>query len=78
MIVFDLRCEHGHTFEEWFKSSAEYEERAAAHDLACPKCGDTHVQKGLMAPRVNGGSAPEPAIGPCGMPCGGGACGMSS
>lgn len=77
MIVFDLRCEHGHTFEEWFRSSAEYEERATAHDLTCPSCGDTHIEKALMAPRVNGGSAAAVPATPCGMPaCGAGSCAM--
>lgn len=77
MIVFDLRCEQGHTFEEWFKSSAEFEERSAAHDLACPTCGDTHIEKGLMAPRVNGGAAAPAPSTPCGMSaCAGGTCAM--
>ncbi len=78
MIVFDLKCAQGHTFEEWFKSSSEYEERSVARDLSCPTCGDTHIEKGLMAPRVNGGSAAAPAATPpCGMPaCAGGTCAM--
>jgi hypothetical protein len=76
MIVFDLKCGEGHTFEEWFKSSADYEERTAAQAIACPECGDTHIAKGLMAPRVNGGAA-APAT-PCGLPaCAGGTCAMT-
>ncbi|MFO1127349.1 MAG: DUF1178 family protein [Rhodospirillales bacterium] len=77
MIVFDLRCENGHGFEEWFKSSSDYETKRDAAEIACPECGDTHIEKGLMAPRVNGGAAaPMPAT-PCGMPaCAGGTCAM--
>jgi hypothetical protein len=73
MIVFDLKCRDGHTFEEWFASSSDYEKKAAG-GLACPTCGDTHVEKALSAPRVNGG-AREPAPAPCGLPqCGAGTC----
>jgi hypothetical protein len=76
MIVFDLHCARGHTFEEWFASSTEYEERAAARELSCPECGETDVSKALSAPRINGG-APAPASTPCGLPaCTAGACQM--
>ena len=76
MIVFNLKCDQGHAFEEWFASSADYEARTAAHEVTCPDCGDTHVVKAISAPRVNGGAS-APAAGPCGLPaCGGGMCQM--
>ena len=25
MILYDLRCEHGHKFESWFQNSAAYD-----------------------------------------------------
>ncbi len=78
MIVFNLRCGDGHTFEEWFASGAECETRIGAHAVTCPECGDTHVAKALSAPRINNGgtSAPAPSS-PCGMPaCGTGMCQM--
>lgn len=78
MIVFDLHCGRGHTFEEWFASRTEYDDRVSAHDIVCPECGDKDVAKGLSAPRINGSSdAAAPAVGPCGMPgmpCAGGMC----
>lgn len=75
MIVFDLHCGHGHTFEEWFASRAEYDEKRVAHAIPCPQCGDTEVTKALSAPRINGGAAAPAAIGPCGLPaCGTGMC----
>ena len=76
MIVFNLKCAEGHGFEEWFASSADYEAKAAGHALACPECGSTDVEKGLSAPRINGGAqSPAPAAGPCGLPaCAGGVC----
>jgi hypothetical protein len=75
MIVFDLRCSAGHTFEEWFGNSSEFDELVAGHRLICPECGDTEINKGLSAPRING-AASEP-VGPCGRSvCGAGACQM--
>lgn len=77
MIVFDLRCAHGHVFEEWFASSADFEAKTAAHEIACPQCGDHDVGKALQAPHVAGGSAAEPAAASCGLPaCATGACPM--
>lgn len=53
MIVFDLKCgAHGHVFEAWFGSSADYEDQVARGLLACPMCGDAEVSKALMAPAV--------------------------
>lgn len=71
MIVFSLRCAKGHVFDEWFASGAEYETRVADGDLACPTCGDTHVAKAIMAPRVSSGAGDQPAT-PCAT-CGDGA-----
>ncbi|MGF1641229.1 MAG: DUF1178 family protein [Rhodospirillales bacterium] len=77
MIVFNLRCDRGHTFEEWFASGADYENKAAAHEVVCPDCGDTHVVKALSAPRINAGAAAPAAATPCGLPaCAGGTCAM--
>ncbi len=77
MIVFDLKCERGHGFEEWFASSSDFEGKQERAEISCPECGDTQIDKALMAPRLNGGApAPIPAT-PCGMPaCGAGACVM--
>ncbi|RVT40170.1 DUF1178 family protein [Sphingobium algorifonticola] len=53
MIVFDLRCgAHGHPFEAWFGSSADYDDQQARGLIACPLCGDTDVRKAPMAPAV--------------------------
>ena len=80
VIVFNLKCAEGHGFEEWFASSREYEAKASAHELVCPECGSRYVEKGLSAPRINGGAqALAPAAGPCGLPaCGGGVCQMAN
>lgn len=52
MIVFDLRCTHGDVFEAWFASTAAFEEQRDRGLVACPLCGDTDIEKAVMAPRV--------------------------
>lgn len=80
MIVFNLKCAEGHAFEGWFTSATEYEAKLAADQLACPECGDTRIEKGLSAPRINGGAEqPARVTGPCGLPaCAGGVCQMAN
>lgn len=63
MIVFDLKCAHGHVFEAWFGSSAAYEEQRTSGMIACPMCGIADVAKAVMAPNVGakGNRAAAPA-----------------
>lgn len=75
MIVYDLACTHGHRFEGWFGSSADYEDQHARGLLACPACGVSEVSRAPMAPAVPAkGSqrqevlAPEPARPMANMP----------
>ena len=79
MMVYNLKCSQGHTFEEWFKSSAEYDSLKAEGKLACKECGDSDVSKAIMAPNVagsrNSDPAPAPAAAPAGGMCGFGGCG---
>ncbi len=52
MILFELKCGGGHGFEAWFRDGATYEAQAANAEIACPVCGDTHIVKAPMAPRI--------------------------
>jgi len=52
MIVFDLRCSHGHVFEAWFRSSSDYENQRARSLIGCPLCNDSVIDKAVMAPNV--------------------------
>ena len=52
MIVFDLKCGGGHVFEAWFGSSADYESQRGKALIACPMCGDSAIDKAVMAPNV--------------------------
>jgi hypothetical protein len=64
MILFTLRCAAAHEFEGWFRDGATYEKQAAAGEIACPDCGDTKVEKALMAPRVMKAAEKPPAPSP--------------
>lgn len=52
MIVFDLKCGHGHVFEAWFASSGAYDDQRTRRLISCPTCGDDEVAKAVMAPNV--------------------------
>lgn len=54
MIVFDLRCRKAHTFQSWFKDGAAFDRQAKRGLVECPVCGDTKIEKALMAPRLAG------------------------
>ena len=68
MIVYDLACDKGHTFEAWFKDSAAYDRQEKKKQLSCAVCGSSRVRKAPMAPRIGsakgkdaGEDAPAPA-----------------
>ncbi|WP_347268060.1 DUF1178 family protein [Paracoccus sp. (in: a-proteobacteria)] len=52
MIRYALRCDQGHEFDGWFRSSDGFEALRAAGQVACTHCGSTAVDKALMAPRL--------------------------
>lgn len=55
MIRYRLACARGHDFEAWFANANAFDEQKAAGLLACPACGDTEIDKTLMAPAVASG-----------------------
>lgn len=65
MIHYSLRCRNSHGFESWFQSAARYETLLGAGQISCPICGDTTVEKTLMAPAVRPArNAGEAAVKP--------------
>jgi hypothetical protein len=52
MIRFSLRCANGHSFDSWFRSGEAFDTLVAAGQVACMDCGETKVEKSLMAPFV--------------------------
>jgi hypothetical protein len=45
MIVFDLRCPHGHAFEGWFASGEEFARQKDAQLVRCPVCDDPGIER---------------------------------
>jgi hypothetical protein len=45
MIVFDLACSRGHTFEGWFDSREDFESQLERRLVTCPVCGDESVRR---------------------------------
>jgi hypothetical protein len=43
MIVFDLECMNGHTFEGWFDDKKDMESQQERGQLQCPVCDTTSV-----------------------------------
>jgi hypothetical protein len=57
MILFELNCGQGHSFEIWFKDGNTADRQLARKMVECPECGDRKVGKALMAPRI--GASPK-------------------
>lgn len=61
MILYRLRCAQGHEFESWFKDSKTYERQEKKSLIDCPLCGESRVERAIMAPRLGRGGK-EPAV----------------
>ena len=53
MKVLNLQCAHQHEFEGWFGSEDDFVSQLGRGLVACPLCGDVHIEKKLSAPRLN-------------------------
>lgn len=53
MIRYSLSCKNRHTFESWFQDSAAFDRQVKRKLVACPHCGDTRIEKTIMAPQVS-------------------------
>jgi hypothetical protein len=61
MILFTLRCSKDHEFEAWFRDGEAYAAQHEAGEISCPLCGDTAVEKAVMAPRLGRSREVTPA-----------------
>lgn len=52
MIVFELACDCGYTFEGWFQDREDFEEQQTASFLICPSCGSRQIRKILSPNRT--------------------------
>jgi hypothetical protein len=67
MILFTLRCSSDHQFEGWFRDGETFEAQQAATEIACPHCGDTKVEKAVMAPAIARSRPAGPPMSPAQM-----------
>jgi hypothetical protein len=49
MIVFDLECDCGYTFEGWFQDRQDFDNQQTASFLVCPECGGRDIRK-ILSP----------------------------
>ena len=53
MIVFELACDCGYTFEGWFQDREDFEKQQTASFLICPDCGSRNIRKILSPIRTH-------------------------
>jgi hypothetical protein len=53
MIVFDLKCNCGYTFEGWFQDRQDFDNQLTASFLVCPECGGRDIRKILSPIRAH-------------------------
>lgn len=56
MIRFALRCDEGHRFEGWFRSSSDFDTQSDRGLVTCSLCGSNAVTKALMRPAIGSAS----------------------
>ncbi len=62
MVVFDLQCAAGHTFEGWFDDLKDLKSQVRRGLLTCPVCGESSVRQvpaGFAIARSKGGRRDE-------------------
>jgi hypothetical protein len=61
MIIFDLQCSFGHSFEGWFDDGSDFEKQRKEGGLACPICQDHDVHR-LPSTFAIKASQPQPVL----------------
>lgn len=56
MIVYDLACVCGYTFEGWFQNRNDFDSQQRAAFLVCPACSGRQIRKILSPVSVKTGS----------------------
>ena len=62
MIIFDLACICGYTFEGWFRDRNDFENQQAASFLMCPQCGSKEIRKILSPIRFQSSGSAEDSL----------------
>lgn len=59
MIVFELACVCGYTFEGWFQDRSDFKNQQTASFLVCPQCGGREIRKILSPTRFHSSGSAE-------------------
>ncbi len=61
MIVFELECINGHSFEGWFEDSKTFMQQQENGEISCPVCNSVLVEQKLspVAVKTSSGSPME-------------------
>ncbi len=59
MLVFDLQCAKGHSFEGWFESLQDLESQIERKQVKCPVCNSARIKK-LPSSFAIGKRGPQP------------------
>jgi len=62
MIIFDLKCSKGHTFEGWFEDTRAFDAQRRNHLIVCPICEDTEISKIFSTLSIKSSSASRDAV----------------
>jgi hypothetical protein len=62
MIVFDLACACGYTFEGWFQNRNDFETQQTDLFLVCPRCGSSEIRKILSPIRFQSSSSEDVSL----------------
>jgi hypothetical protein len=49
VLIFELTCKRGHTFEGWFESLEALQDQLDNGRITCPSCGSADVQRAFSA-----------------------------
>lgn len=60
MIIYDLTCRLGHTFEGWFPNFKAFEKQQTLGLVQCQTCGDPGVKRALSGGHYIGKSTRSP------------------
>jgi len=59
MIVFDLSCSNGHSFEGWFKDLESFNEQNSRGMITCPFCKSTNISRVLSPVAIKSSQGEE-------------------
>jgi len=59
MIVFDLNCSNGHSFEGWFKDLESFNEQNSKGMITCPFCKSTNISRVLSPVAIKSSQGEE-------------------